>query len=63
MTVLGSPGSFVVVVGLLALTPGMDTALILRPAAGAAVPVSGTRGRQGYRTACGASTAAQRRLR
>ena len=33
MTVLSSLGSFVVVVGLLTLTPGMDTALILRTAA------------------------------
>ncbi|GAA3345747.1 LysE family translocator [Amorphoplanes nipponensis] len=33
MTVLGSLGSFVVVVGVLTLTPGMDTALILRTAA------------------------------
>ena len=33
MTVPGSLASFVVVVGLLTLTPGMDTALILRTAA------------------------------
>jgi threonine/homoserine/homoserine lactone efflux protein len=33
VTVLSSLGSFVVVVGLLTLTPGMDTALILRTAA------------------------------
>ena len=33
MTVLSSLGSFAVVVGLLTLTPGMDTALILRTAA------------------------------
>ena len=33
MTVLASLSSFVVVIGLLTLTPGMDTALILRTAA------------------------------
>jgi threonine/homoserine/homoserine lactone efflux protein len=33
VTVLGSLSSFVLVVGLLTLTPGMDTALILRTAA------------------------------
>ena len=33
MTVLSSLGSFVVVVGLLTLTPGVDTALIVRTAA------------------------------
>lgn len=33
MTLLSSLGSFVIVVGLLTLTPGMDTALILRTAA------------------------------
>ncbi|MEK8104779.1 hypothetical protein NKG94_05480 [Micromonospora sp. M12] len=33
MTALGALWSFVIVVGLLTMTPGMDTALILRTAA------------------------------